>query len=351
MNETAEILATTRLGWARRLSGAAAGSPKWLRTVLRLAARSKLLRAIARPMLMPGAVANAYAAEVSVFNRRMRSPGVSDIERYRWYHSVDLPVGGIPGTITTPGMYDYRDCIAAFRFPEDMRGMNVLDVGSATGFFAFEFERRGARVVSVELPSLADLDRFPGEELRGTLDRIQRMNAPENSAGSASEVSAQDLYHYLLEAPFQLCSRLLGSRVERPCCTIYELSPERLGRPSFDYVFAGDVLMHTLRPFDALAALARICSGTMVIAQFLPGNAQHPPAMFYEGGEYLDQNPICWWLPNEQCLKQLLRKPGFAEVRAVGNYEGLHRPAGNLYSRRILHATKANLCAQRSPAA
>ena len=39
----------------------------------------------------------------------------------------------------------------------------MLDVGSATGFFAFEFERRGAEVVSVELDSLYALDRFPGQ--------------------------------------------------------------------------------------------------------------------------------------------------------------------------------------------
>jgi len=37
-------------------------------------------------------------------------------------------------------VYDFRQSLPCFQFPEDMRGMRVLDVGSATGFFAFEFE-------------------------------------------------------------------------------------------------------------------------------------------------------------------------------------------------------------------
>ncbi len=60
-------------------------------------------------------------------------------------------------------------------FPENMSGMTVLDVGSATGFFAFEFERRGARVISVELPSLRDLDRFPGQDVESSLRKIESM--------------------------------------------------------------------------------------------------------------------------------------------------------------------------------
>jgi len=57
--------------------------------------------------------------------------------------------------------------------------MTVLDVGSATGFFAFEFERRGARVISVELPSLRDLDRFPGQDVDSSLRKIEAMIFPD----------------------------------------------------------------------------------------------------------------------------------------------------------------------------
>src|SRR5882757_9480585 len=98
------------------------------------------------------------------FIARAEKLGLADAHRYYWYHTVDFGSG-----LITPGLYDYRETIAAFGFPEDMRGMTVLDVGSATGFFAFEFERRGARVISVELPSLRDLDRFPGQSVENSL--------------------------------------------------------------------------------------------------------------------------------------------------------------------------------------
>jgi hypothetical protein len=62
-----------------------------------------------------------------------------------------------------------------FQFPVDMRGMSVLDVGSATGFFAFEFERRGAEVLSLELPSLEDLDCFPGRTVEQTTRNLDKV--------------------------------------------------------------------------------------------------------------------------------------------------------------------------------
>ena len=54
------------------------------------------------------------------------------IERFFWYHTIDLGDG-----LVTPGCYDYRETVKDFHFPSDLRGKKVLDVGSATGFFAF----------------------------------------------------------------------------------------------------------------------------------------------------------------------------------------------------------------------
>lgn len=298
---------------------------------------------------MPSAASlvEQYAADVAAFNARLREMGVADIDRYYWYHAIDLPnidLPGLPGGITTPGMYDYRSTLGAFQLPERMDGLSVLDVGSATGFWAFEFERRGAQVTSVDLPSLELLDRFPGQETSKLLKTIQHMIAPhsaESLGGLVRDYSAAELHHYLLDAPFRLCARLLGSRVERRYSTVYDLSPERLGRASFDLVFLGDILVHTLRPFDALVAAARMCHGTLIVAQEMPGNPEDRPAMLYRGGEKIGEDDICWWLPNEACFRQLFKKLGFAQVAAVGNNDGMLRPAGHWFSRRIMHARRA----------
>src|SRR5262245_28208068 len=70
-----------------------------------------------------------YQQSVKNFQDKARTQGHSDISRYYWYHTVDLGNG-----LITPGEFDYRDCLSSFGFPSSMANMNVLDVGSATGF-------------------------------------------------------------------------------------------------------------------------------------------------------------------------------------------------------------------------
>src|SRR5437763_12023044 len=120
-------------------------------------------------------MASEYPEQTRAFAARARELGLPDLSRYYWYHTIDLGDG-----LVTPGLYDYRETLTAFPFPRDMRGMTVLDVGSATGFFAFEFERRGARAISVELPSLRDLDRFLGQSVESSLRKIEGMLLPDS---------------------------------------------------------------------------------------------------------------------------------------------------------------------------
>ncbi len=268
--------------------------------------------------------------DMRVFSERARELGLPDTSRYYWYHTIDLGDG-----LVTPGMYDYRQTISAFGFPDDMRGMTVLDAGSATGFFAFEFEKRGARVVSVELPSLVDLDRFPGQSVDGSLSKIERMIFPGGElAAMRRGDSERELYRCLLEGPFEFCRARLGSRVTRCYSTLYDLTAEKAGVPEgFDLVFVGDVLVHTLYPLKALAALAELCRGTLVLAQMLPDGPQEPPAMSaYLGGADPDEDEVSWWLPNRSCLMQMLSE---IAVRAHVEEVGMHH--GFVQTRGIIH--------------
>ncbi|OFW27982.1 MAG: hypothetical protein A3J28_01075 [Acidobacteria bacterium RIFCSPLOWO2_12_FULL_60_22] len=281
-------------------------------------------------------VAQEYTEQVEQFEQRAARLGLGDVRGFYWYHTIDLGDG-----LVTPGMYDYRATLAAFRFPETMRGMKVLDIGSATGFFAFEFERRGARVVSVELPSLDSLDRFPGQTTEQVVSKIGRMIEscrPEGIAPAPS-YSAAELYVALLEGPFQFCKRRLNSQVERCYSTVYELTAEKLGGAGFDFVFVGDVLVHTLYPLRALAALAPLCKGTLILSQLMPENPAEA-AMLYVGGESPTEDDVSWWLPNKPCMEQMLKKLGFQTVAEVGRNTGILRPSGHPFDRAILHATK-----------
>lgn len=281
-------------------------------------------------------VAEKFLEAVEDFNRRGHALGYTDIENYYWYHTIELP-----GGLITPGLYDLRESLPNFPFPMDMRGMSVLDVGTATGFFAFEFARRGARVTAVDLPSLQLLDRFPGQAIEHSIEKIGEMIVPRSIGQARSYVrkyTAEQLYFYLLEGPFEFCRKLLGVPVNRHLSTVYELSEARLGQ--FDLVFLGDILVHTLYPLQALAAAAALCSGTLVLSQIMPEKPGEEPAMLYIGGDSATSDEVSWWLPNKTCMVQLLKKLGFGQVSEVGRNTGVLRPSGYAYDRAILQAVR-----------
>ena len=282
--------------------------------------------------------AEQFLEKTEAFTARARQLGLPDTSRFYWYHTIDLGDG-----LVTPGLYDYRATLGNFHFPENMEGMTVLDVGSATGFFAFEFERRGARVISTELPSLRDLDRFPGQSVENSLRKIERMIFPDglDLESMRRGDSEQELYRCLLDGPFQFCRHRLASKVERCYSTIYDLTLEKLGVPhGFDLIFVGDVLVHTLYPLKALAALEPLCRGQLVFAQMLPDGSQDPPAMMYVGGGDPAEDHISWWLPNQSCLMQMLTKLGFPVVEDVGWHSGILHPGDHPFQRIILRARK-----------
>ena len=274
--------------------------------------------------------------DVENFNRRAADLGLGDLHGYYWYHTVDLPDG-----LTTPGIYDFRATYPCFLFPEQMRGLRVLDIGSATGFFAFEFWKRGAEVVSVDLPSLEALDRFPGQNVEHVLREIEHMMFPETaeaSRGLARKYSAEQLYFFLLEGPFEFCRKLLGADIRRCRSSVYDLTEAKVG--TFDLVFMGDILLHTINPLAALTAVAPLCRGTLVLAQVMPEAGDGKPAMLYVGGGDPEFDEVQWWWPNQACLVELLKKFRFSTVTEAGRHTGTLRSSGYVFDRTILHAVK-----------
>jgi tRNA (mo5U34)-methyltransferase len=275
------------------------------------------------------------------FLSRAQELGCGDLSNYYWYHTIDLGEG-----LVTPGVYDYRHCLEAFCFPESLRGMKVLDIGAATGFFSFEFEKRGGTVVSTELSSLLDIDKFPGETMEQTLRKLEAM-MPAHSTYSDQQCQQlfqieqlEQFYQCFLVAPFDFCRRRLNSLATRRFSTIYDLSPEVLGVDQFDLVFLGDVLLHTVYPLKALATVANLCSGTLILSQGLADLPENRPALLYVGGETPGSDEISWWWPNYAFFEQILRKLGFRQVELKGYHRGIVRPGGGSFNRAVIHASR-----------
>lgn len=195
---------------------------------------------------------------------RARERGLGDVGLYYWYHTVDLGDG-----LVTPGLHDYRSSIGEFCFPDDISGMNVLDVGAATGFFAFEFEKRGANVVSVEMPSLAEVDRFPYQDEARTAPKMAAMVTGHASQSSDdfetvfNRAGPEDFYHYVLDGPFKFCAEALGAQVQRRYASIYDLSHTSLDPTNLTLSSSGICCytrcthsMHSLRWLRSVMALS-----------------------------------------------------------------------------------------------
>lgn len=292
---------------------------------------------MSKPVAPPGADAarRAYEDERAAFADEVAARGLGDVRELLWYHTIDLGDG-----LVTPGLYDLRGTLGDYGFPETMNELSVLDVGAATGFFSFELARRGARVVALELRSLDELDRFHGETVADTVRKLLALSYLTDGASLGVEELAARLYRVLLHAPFAFCAARLGIAVERRYMPVYEVSRAALGGAAFDLVFAGDVLLHTLYPGRALAALASVCTGELLIVQRLAGASGDPPAMAYVGGNDPANDAVCWWLPNFQCLHGYLRKLGFSEVEELGRSTMVLRPAAFPVERTVVRARR-----------
>jgi SAM-dependent methyltransferase len=216
-----------------------------------------------------------------------------------WYHTIDLP-----GGVSTPGFVDWRGH-AGRVVPGDLDGLRVLDVGTFDGFWAFEFERRGAReVVAIDLDRLDEADWPPVHRARLATDAAQRDT--------------------VLGRGFHVARESLGSSVTRVVCNVLELTPEAIGGP-VDVAFIGALLLHLRDPVRALENVRRSLRPdgrlVMVEAISLPETLLHPrtPLARFDTG----RAAFNWWLPNLCALRQYLWAAGFETPRRIG---GLMRP-------------------------
>jgi tRNA (mo5U34)-methyltransferase len=205
-----------------------------------------------------------------------------------WYHTIDLGYG-----VTTPGVFDHRPIMHFYPIPERLDGMRVLDVATYDGYWAFEFERRGAKeVVALDVDCFDDLDLPPPVKARMTREQLARKTGER----------------------FSLAKEFLQSNVRREVCSVYDLSPDRLGK--FDMVFCGDLLLHLMNPAKALQNMCRVTEGFALIVEYynetLPLNT-----LQYMGGYH----ECVWWQFSYDTLHRMVCDAGFSQVEAVRKFK------------------------------
>jgi len=207
-----------------------------------------------------------------------------------WYHTLDLGHG-----IVTPGFYDHRPILANYKLPERMDGLRVLDIATFDGFWAFEFERRGAaEVVALDIAAVREVD------------------LPFAARDTMSE---EELAKPIGEG-FRLAHAALGSKVKHVHCNVYDLTPAALG--SFDLVHCGDLLLHLRDPARALWNIRGVTRGRALLSDCIyPDLDRHDlPLMQYEGGRGVN----IWWRFGANALRTMIADAGFARVEEITRF-------------------------------
>lgn len=187
---------------------------------------------------------------------------IDEIEARTWHHRIDFGNG-----IVSASSRDVRRKIDRMELGERIPGSAVLDVGTRDGGLAFEFERRGAKLVI------------------------------------ANDFQAIDQFN------FELARRCLGSRVAYLRASLYCLPFYEI--PRFDIVSFCGVIYHISDPVLSLWAMRHLCKpeGVIIVesaVQSDPGS--DAPESNFEYQEYEEGNS---WIPTTVALERLCRDAGF----------------------------------------
>jgi tRNA (mo5U34)-methyltransferase len=201
-----------------------------------------------------------------------------------WYHTIELGPD-----LATPGWLDHRPIVERIPIPGSLEGRRCLDVGTFNGFWAFEFERRGAQeVVAVDV-----LDPRRWDWPAASDETVVRELSSRTAGGQG----------------FEIASAALGSAVERRDLSVYDLDERELGR--FDLVYVGSLLVHLRDPVRALERVRAVCEGTLIVVDGidLPLSLRAPrsPVARIDG-----RGRPWWWYPNAAGLARIVEAAGFA---------------------------------------
>jgi len=212
---------------------------------------------------------------------------VKSLEDCLFYHVTDLP-----GVGTVGEHWDLRATIGAYLGDVDFSGQRVLDVGTASGFLTFEMERRGAEVVSFDVP-----------------DGRLMNHVPYSQPGfdEAKLLDSMDWSSNRLKNSYWFAHRAFGSRARVHYGDIYAL-PDALG--AFDVVVFGMVLPHLRDPFRAMQSGARLSRDRVVVIQ--QGLPHAEPVMQFMPDPATCADPRDWWFMSEGCVERMLGVLGFA---------------------------------------
>jgi SAM-dependent methyltransferase len=206
-----------------------------------------------------------------------------------FYQSMDFPDGD-----SVIGAWDIRDGFDQYIGSYPIAGKTVLDVGTASGFLAFEAEKRGAHVTAIDALHPTEFERIPHAGSPYHLDR--RAWAAENAK-----------WFQGIKNGFWFARQKFASKVEMVYLPLAQL-PFWVRR--FDVVIAGAIIEHLANPVPVLADLAAMANEAVIIA-FTPVDDTEEQTMRTLNDWSNPVYDFTWWILSRGLYRRVFSNVGF----------------------------------------
>jgi 2-polyprenyl-3-methyl-5-hydroxy-6-metoxy-1,4-benzoquinol methylase len=193
---------------------------------------------------------------MSILKQKVSDKRLSEFfkEAY-WFHTIELGNGRV-----TEGVYDVRPILDTHKFDASLAGKSILDVGASDGFYAFEFEKRGAESVLA-----LDTNAYDGSVPTDVSPAKMKKYIAKYSREKEEFEKFKDIFSVLgLHGSNKLVvlADYFDSIVKFQQRSIYDL--KELDR-KFDFVFCGGLFGHLKHPLLAIEQLREVTSERCVI--------------------------------------------------------------------------------------
>ncbi len=228
----------------------------------------------------------------------------------------------LPGVGVVKGSWDYREGTDAYLGNMDFKGKQVLDVGPANGFFSFEMEKRGGRVVAIDLGKDANWDAVPH---------------PDVDVASLKEVLRDNVRR--VENGFWFAHKILHSKVDLLYGSVYE-TPSLID--NVDVALMSNVLQHFRDPFRAVEQVSKVVSETMIITE----------SLWIDDDTFIDNpmmrlipavtSPSCthsWWQVSPSVVIEILKLLGYPQIKCGFHKQQFNGVPGDETARLVPHFT------------
>ncbi|MGC1684275.1 MAG: class I SAM-dependent methyltransferase [Candidatus Acidiferrales bacterium] len=208
------------------------------------------------------------------------------------YHKYEVEPG-----LFTPGDFieiDPKCCLDEIGVPRDLSGLRALEIGTWDGPFAFELERRGAKVTALDIqdPNITVFNAV--KEIKNssaTYVRCSVYDALPEALGTYDVVLFAGVYYHLKNPVLSL------QRIRRLLKDGGELFIE--GGAATDYL-AEELNKVLGLPKSSVGKTAKILDGL--------------PLSYFDSEQKIYEHWSNWWFPTTRCLEAILRDSGFRNV-------------------------------------